>query len=230
MLPQPFALVTGYRGDDPLVARYAGAATFGYAVALAIGIRDAAWRPLRLVVAAVLVFNVASLYACLAEIVTGTAQPVVFLILATSVVLVAITAWLSRRHRAAPAAPDVAPWVTLLLLVLTIAAGTFGLLPLLGPPPFARYFGLAGTDVFLFRQAGAATLGYAAMGILEMRSGAWSEIRLPAVMALVFNAASFAASVLALLAGDTSLLVLIVAPASLVATLGVAVALARGGR
>ncbi len=231
LLPSSFALATGYSGDDPLVGRYAGAATFGYAVALAIGIALGAWSPLRLVVAAVLVFNLASVYACLAEIIAGTARPVVFLILATSIVLVAITAWLLRRRRGATGSgPTVSDWVIFVIVLLTIAAATFGLLPLFGPVPFAAYFGLVGTDTFLFRQAGAATLGYAVMGILESRSGAWTEIRLPAVMGLVFNGASLLASLVAAASGERSLLVLIVTPASLVATLATAAVLARRGR
>ncbi len=231
LVPQSFALATGYSGDDPLVARYAGAATFGYAVALVPGIRDGLWRPLRLVVVAVLVFNLASLYACAAEIVAGVARPVVFLILVTSVLLVAIGGWLLARHDVPPEEKqDVSDWVLFLLLVLTIGATAFGLLPLLGPTQFARYFGLVGTDTFLFRQAGAATLGYAAMGLLEMRSGRWDEIRLPAAMGLAFNGASFLASLLALLGDDASSLVVIVTPASLGATVAFAAALARRGR
>lgn len=232
--PLQLAQATGYRGDDLLFARYAGAATFGYAVALGMGLLRGEWRPLRLVVVAVLVFNFSSLYACLAEIVLGRAQPVVFLILATSIALVAICVWLLSRHRDAPAAPDVAPWVVLLVLVLTIVFASFGLLPLLGPVQFARFFGLHGTDSFLFRQAGAAILGYAALGMLEMRSGAWSEMRLPAVMSLVFTGASFVASVVDIAGqlgdGDPSWLELLVAPGSFVATIGLALALARRGR
>jgi hypothetical protein len=232
--PLQLAQATGYRGDDLLFARYAGAATFGYAVALGMGLLRGDWRPLRLVVVAVLVFNFSSLYACLAEIILGRAQPVVFLILATSIALVAISAWLLARHRDAPAAPDVAPWVILLVLVLTIAFASFGLLQLLGPVQFARFFGLQGTDTFLFRQAGAATLGYAAMGLLEMRSGAWREIRLPTVMGLVFTGGTLLACLVDIAGqlgdGDPGWSELVVAPASLVGTSGLAVALVRRGR
>jgi hypothetical protein len=232
--PLQLAQATGYRGDDLLFARYAGAATFGYAAALGIGLLRGEWRPLRLVVVAVLVFNFSSLYACLAEIVLGRARPVVFLILATSIALIAISAWLLARHRDAPAPTDIAPWLLVLILVLTIATATFGLLPLLGPEPFARFFGLRGTDTFLFRQAGAAILGYAAMGLLEMRSGAWSEIRLPTVMGLVFASGTLIASLFDIADqlgdGDPGWSELLVGPGSLVASIGLALALVRRGR
>ena len=55
LLPQTMAEYTGFAGNDPLVGRYAGAATLGYAVALAVGIAEGRAYPLRLVMLATLV-------------------------------------------------------------------------------------------------------------------------------------------------------------------------------
>src|SRR5579884_1731585 len=96
LFPAAFAALTGFAGHDPFMYRLAGAATFGYAVALIGGIRQGTWAAVRLVVIAVLTFNLGSLYACGAELLSpstqGGARPVVYLILATSIAIVAITA------------------------------------------------------------------------------------------------------------------------------------------
>src|SRR5262249_1031197 len=80
LVPVQIATATGYSGDDPFVGRLAGAATFGYAVALALGIREGRWPALRAVVVATLTFNIISLIACAIEIGADRATAVVFLI------------------------------------------------------------------------------------------------------------------------------------------------------
>src|SRR5690349_17133635 len=76
-LPQALAAWTRYPGNDHYIYWLAGAATFGYAVALGLGIRQYAWPPVRLLVVAVLAFNLASLFACALEIAGGGAQPLI---------------------------------------------------------------------------------------------------------------------------------------------------------
>lgn len=231
LVPGPFAALTGGSGNDPVIYRFAGAATFGYAPALALGIAQGAWRPVRLPVVAVLVFNLASLYAGALEILGGRAPLVVYLILVTSLALVAIGAGLLYRHRAlGPSAPDVAAWLVYFILLLTVVAATAALLALFGPVPFGKLFGYEATDVFVYRQAGAATLGYAVMGIFETRSRAWLDMRLPLVMALVFNGASVLVGVYAIANAEPGWLPLVTTPAALVATLGSYIALRRRGR
>ena len=230
LLPGVLAAWTGYPGNDRYIYALAGAATFGYAVALALGIRQQAWAPVRLLAVAVLTFNLASLYGCAVEIAGGKAQPVVYLILAASLGFVALSATLLFTHRAAPAAPpDIAPWVVWFLRIATLLAAAFGLLPLLVPSLFGTLFGFEATDIFLYRQAGAATLGYAAMGVLELRSRRWEELRLPVLMAGVFNGLSFLASVMALVSGQGGWLVYPVLLASLGVTVASIVALRRNG-
>jgi hypothetical protein len=90
--------------------------------------------------------------------------------------------------------------------------------------------GFLGTDTFIIRQAGASSLGYAVMAIFALRSGAWQEVRLTSVMALVFNGVSFLASVIAILSGDQQWIVWVIGAAGLLYTLISLVALQRKGQ
>lgn len=232
--PGAFASVTaGIPATDPFIYRLAGAATFGYAVALAFGLRQGTWAAVRLIVIAVLTFNLASLYACGIEIASpstmGGTKPVIYLILAASLALIAITATLLYRHRNdAKLEQDTASWVVTFLVIATILAAIFALTPLFYPQ-LTRLFGFKVKDFFLYRQAGAATLGYAVMGIFELRSRNWSEMRWPIVMAAVFNGLSFLASLLTIALGESYLLPALVAIASLGVTIAAIIALRTNG-
>nr|HET6901873.1 hypothetical protein [Ktedonobacteraceae bacterium] len=234
LAPGAFAAFTAYSGNDPFIDRLAGAATFGYAVALILGIRQGTWAAVRLVVIAVLTFNLASLYACGFELISpstaGGARPVVYLILVTSIVIVAITGAMLYRHRAdARPARDIASWVGTFIVVATILALIFGLTPLFYPQ-LTHLFGFKVTDVFLYRQAGASTLGYALMGIFELRSRNWLEIRFPSVMAAVFNGLAFLVSLYTLIVGESLVLPALVGVASLAVTVtALLVMRTRGG-
>lgn len=228
LTPVDFPRAVGYTGDDPVVARLAGAAAFGYAVALFYGIRDGTWARVRNVVLATLVFNVVSLAACLIEIAAGRGLPIVYLIVVADVLIVAITWWLLARHGLTPQGPrDVATYVVVLVVLATIAGAVFGLAPML-PKIAGPLFGYRGTDGFLYREAGAATLGYAVMGIWELRSLRWDEMRLPTVMAFVFNVLAFIATVLE--ASPVTLGIALVLPASLAFAIATLVTLIRQGR
>lgn len=226
-----FGALLGAPGNDSYVYRLAGAATLGYAVALILGLRQGDWAPLRLVVVGTLTFNLASIYACLIHVVTGTANVFVYLIFGTSIAITAITLWSLNRHpRQAQAETDVSVWYSRFLILGIILSATFGLLPLLIPSLGAKLLGFYGTDVFLIRQAGAASLGYAIMGIYGIRSGAWYELRLPLIMALVFNGFSFVASVIALFSGEPVLISVVIGAASLFVTVVGAIAYRRHGQ
>ena len=43
LAPVQFATLSGYPGNDPFIYRLAGAATFGYAVGLTLGLRQGTW-------------------------------------------------------------------------------------------------------------------------------------------------------------------------------------------
>jgi len=226
-----FASLFGFTGQDTYLYRLAGAVVLGYVPGLFIAIMQGQWTPVRLVVIATLVFNLGSLFAIAAAIVSGGAQPVVYLILVASLLISGICVWLLNKHRdVARPAPDVAKWVVYLLVFLTVAAFGTGTLFLFAPLPVSQLFGFHGTDEFVFRQGGAATLGFAVMGVFELRSRAWSEIRLPSMNALLFNGASFVATIVAILSGDPILLLLVVLLVTVVATVGCVITLQRQGK
>ena len=226
-----FGKALGFPGNDSFVYRLAGAATFGYAVALIMGLRRGDWTPLRLVVIATLTFNLASIFACVVEVVTGNANIFVYLILGTSIAITAITAWILNQHAGSQVSNlDVSLWFIRFIALGTVLSAAFGLLPLLIPVLGAKLLGFHGTDVFLIRQAGAASLGYAVIGALGIRSGAWQERTLTMVMALVFNGLSFIASVIALFNGEPVLITIVIGAASLFVTIVGTIAYQRRGQ
>ena len=231
LLGGAFGAVLGAPGNDSFVYRLAGAATLGYAVALIMGLRQGDWSPLRLVLIGTLTFNLASIFACLVQIMAGNSNLTVYLIFGTSIAITAITAWILNRHTGGerPAA-DVSVWYIRFLVLGAVLSGAFGLLPLLIPVFGAQLLGFQGTDVFLIRQAGAASLGYAVMSLVGIRSGVWTEIRLPLIMALIFNGFSFIASVVALLSGEPALISIVIGAASLFVTIVGTIAYRRRGQ
>jgi hypothetical protein len=230
LLGGAFGAMFGASGNDSYIYRLAGAATFGYAVALIMGLGQSEWAPLRLVVVATLTFNLASIYACAAELIGGNTNILVYLILGTSVAISAISIWLLNRHAgASQTKPDVSVWYIRFVTLGAILSGIFGLIPLFFPVQPAQLLGFHATDVFLIRQAGAASLGYAVMAILGIMSGAWYEIRLALVMALVFNGFSFIASMIALFSGEPVLISIVIGAASLFVTIVGSIAYQRSG-
>jgi hypothetical protein len=231
LLGGAFGKAFGSPGNDSFIYRLAGAATFGYAVALTLGLRRRDWAPLRLVVIATLIFNLASMFACVVELLAGDTNIFVYLILGTSIAITAITAWILNRHAGGEGSSmDVSPWFIRFIILGTILSAAFGLLPLLIPALGAKLLGFHGTDVFLIRQAGAASLGYAVIGALGIRSGAWQERTLTMIMALVFNGFSFIASVIALFSGEPVLITVVIGAASLFVTIVGTIAYQRKGQ
>lgn len=231
LLPGVLANLSGYSGNDVIVYWLSGAATFGYAGALSLALRQRQWSAIRLIVVAFFTFGIGSLYACAADIIGGAAKPVVYVVLVLTLVFVTITGTLLYRHRNdSKGSRDTASWIGWFLVIATVLAAVFGLLPLLLPNLGSPLFHLKGTDVFIFRQAGAAALGYAVMGVFELRSRNWQEIRWPLVMAGIFNGLSFIASVVSLASGGPLLLSLLVMLATLSVTIAIIVALRRQGQ
>jgi len=233
LFPALFASFTGFAYNDPFISRLAGAATLGYAIGLALGLRQGTWGAVRLMIIAVLTFNLASIYVCIAQIIhpdtIGGARPIVYLIFATSIGFVVLTAALLYRHRQeAKMMPNIASWIPIFIILATILATFFGLQALFFPT-FLRLFGLKATNLFLYGQAGAATLGYAVMGIFELRSRNWQELRNPFVMVAIFNGASFLASLLTIALGESLVFPLLIAVASLAVTIATIIALRTNG-
>jgi hypothetical protein len=223
----------GFPGNDAYLYRLAGAAAFGYAVALIMGIRQGEWAPLRQVVIGTLTFNIASIFACLAQLMAGDTNIFVYLILVASILFIAITVSLLNRHGQAGVetvqdSPSV--WYVRFVTLGTVLSAAFGLLPLLIPVFGAQLLGFHGTDVFIIRQAGAASLGYAVMGLYGRQTGAWNEVRLGLIMALIFNGFSFIASVIALFSGEPLLISIVIGAASLFVTIVGTIAYRRRGQ
>jgi hypothetical protein len=231
--PATFADLTGFRGTDPFTYRLAGAATFAYAVGLAAGTR-ASWVELRIPIASTLAFNLASIAACLIALIGGGAQPIVFVILLASLVFSVGTAQLLRQPPNAGKARaelerPIADWLVALYVIGLAAAAVFGLGPLLLGGQFGVLMGASGDDPFVYRVAGAATLGAAVGGFLVLQSRRWSATRLPTLMAVTFNGLSVIAAIVEIIRGAQPVAWLILAAAG-VTTIGMGLALARKGR
>jgi len=233
LAPALFASLTGFTGRDVFLYRLAGAATFGYAVGLAAGYRSS-WEAIRIPIASTFVFNAASIVACLVAIASGP-QPVVFVILAASILFTLATGYFLRRppaSRLTPSsadAPDLATWVVALFAIGTLAAAFFGLVPLVLGGQFGHLLGYSGEDEFVYRQGAAATLGAAVGGLLVLRSRRWASARIPALMAATFNGLAVIAALIEIAGGGQPIAWLILAAAG-VTTVGMLAALARGGR
>lgn len=102
------------------------------------------------------------------------------------------------------------PLFRLLLLVQVLAAGFFGLVPLAAPETFAAVFGYRGAEPFIYRLAGAATFGYAVVGLLGAARPGWRPLRIPLIGTFTFTIAAAAGCLISLGEGDASLLVIVV--------------------
>jgi ABC-type cobalamin transport system permease subunit len=118
--------------------------------------------------------------------------------------------------------------VRVFVLIATVLAAATGFVALF-VPHLLQLFGLQGTDPFIFRQAGAATFGYAIMGIMELRSRNWADMRCAILMAAVFNGFSLVASVVSLISGDPVFLPVLFGVSTLGVTVAAIVALRTDG-
>lgn len=220
-LPTTFASLTQFPADDLYLYQLAGAATLGYGVALSIGIFQKQWVTVRLLVIGVLVFNLASLYACAIQIVTGPTHYSVYVVLASSLLFVAISGLLLIRHQGVPRqAPNLASTpLRIFLIVGAVSAAVFGILPLFLPGLFT-IFHLHMTLPFLARQAGSASLGYAVMAILAQWALNTQELPLIGVAAGVFNGISGIVSIPYILTGSILFLPLLIGPVGLLVLVG----------
>ena len=233
--PATFASLTGFEGTDLFTYRLAGAATFAYAAGLTAGSR-ASWAELRIPIASTFTFNAASIGACLVAIGSGGAQPIVYVILVASTLFALGTAQLLRERPMAASGKaraelerPIAQWIQVLFGIGVAAAAVFALGPLVLGGQFGVLVGASGDDPFVYRQAGAATLGAAVGGLLVLRSSRWSAVRIPALMAITFNGLSVIASIIEIVRGGPPVAFLILAAAAFT-TAGMALALYRRGR
>ena len=230
VFPRPFARYAGLAGDDTFIYELGGAAMIGYAVALVLGVRNGAWSPIRFVILGAYVFVAIAFVAGFVSFASNQISGLVVIVSLWAVVSAWAVAQILVAHRGAVAGSrDVATWVMVVLALATLSAAVFGLGPQ-AAGPFAALMGYKGTDDYMYRLAGAACFGYAVMGIQELRSLHWDDMRLPNVMAIVFNGLAFLASAFEILAGRTTLLVVLVALAAGFFTIAIAAIIARRGR
>jgi Na+/H+ antiporter NhaA len=107
-----------------------------------------------------------------------------------------------------------------------LAAGTFGVLPLFAPE-LGRLVHLHINAPFIARQAGSASLGYAVMTLFAQRALSSQELRLPIIMAAIFNGVSGIVSIPAIFNSDVIVLPLLIAPVGLAVLVGTLIGLRR---
>jgi len=236
LAPEASARAFGLVGTDIFLYRLAGAASFGYLASLVAEWRGG-WPALRITIAGMPIFAIGSILAAAVALVTGEGGWIVGAVFVASVVLLGLELVLLTNppgpDRASTNGPDIADWVTYLFAFGAIAAlGTGSVALLLGGAGGKLLAGYSGTDSIIYREAGAATLAATYGAYLALRSRRWAEIGRGTWGALAFNGLSLIAAVLEIARGNGGLNLLSVAAlaVSLVVTVGLALAMARGGR
>lgn len=217
IVPSVSASISGYSGDDAVVYRLAGAATTGYlGAAVAALMWRTCWADLRIGMVATLTFTALAAIASLVSLVGGDQHWAVFVVLVAATVFVVIAAYWLRRDEgpATPAGVALTLPVKVVVGLATLSAGVFGLMPLVAVGPFAQLFNLKGTDVWIFRMAGAACFGYATAGILSLRSAGFERFRVQNLAAITFNGTAAVAAWATLIQGQGGWLAPIVALAA----------------
>ncbi len=212
-----YASALGFSGDDPLIYRLGGAATTGYFIAAIIALAwGAGWRQIRIPAIATLTFTIGAFAASAYELATGAKQPIVPFVVGAGAVFTVIAAYWLRRDEGSEidAGRRLDTPARVVLALATLSAATFGLLPLIAPGPFANLFGLAGTDTWVFRLAGAGCLGYATAGIASLLAPGYRVMRIQNIAAITFNLLGALASWLAVAAGTGGLLAPVVGVAA----------------
>lgn len=212
-----YASALGFSGDDTLVYRLGGAATTGYFVAPAIALAwRAGWRRIRIPAIATLTFTIGAFGASLVELLGGATQPIVPFVVAAGAVFTLIAAYWMSRDLGLDLAPTQALETPARVIIglATLSAGTFGLLPLIVPGLFAQLFGLAGSDTWVFRLAGAGCLGYATAGIASLMTSNYRLIRIQNFAAITFNALGAISAWIAVAGGNGGWLAPVVAAAA----------------
>lgn len=212
-----YASALGFSGDDKLVYWLGAGATLGYFVAPMIALtRRSSWREIRIPAVATLTFTIGAFAASALELAGGAQQPIVPFVVAAGALFTLVAGyWLWRDE-----APEIDPGPSLdtparaVIALATLSAATFGLLPLMVPGLFADLFGLAGTDSWVFRLAGAGCLGYATAGIASLMAAGYRLFRIQNMAAITFNAVGATSAWFSILAGTGGLLAPVVAAAA----------------
>jgi len=217
-----YASAIGFTGADPLVYRLGGAATAGYVTAPLIALLGrSGWRQIRIPAIATLTYTLGAFVASVWEYTSGARQPVVIFVIVAGALFSVVAAYWLLRDDAPPEDPgrQLDSPSRAILALATLSAATFGILPLIVPSLFASVFGLAGTDTWVFRLAGAGCLGYATAGVASLLAPGYRVMRLQNAAAITFNFLGAASAWYALVTGNGTLLAGVVAVAATFFTL-----------
>lgn len=182
----------GYPGTESFIYRLAGAATIGYVVAAASVLMEPAWYRFRIPAAASYTFNSAAVVAALMTLFESRGSFWVWFILLAAAGFVLILIYVTGRDEGPPAPDELSldrP-ARALLAVASLADALFGLALLLAAEWFADFAAVDPSDLFIYRLAGAATLGYAFGGYLSIRDGRWEAIKVQNLAAIAFSGLS----------------------------------------
>lgn len=222
----------GYPGTEAFIYRLAGAAAIGYLVAAAAVLMKPAWYRFRIPAAGSYTFNAAALIAALMTLFESRGNFWVWFILIAAAAFVLVLMYVTRRNEGppAPAQPSLDRPARVLLALASLAATFFGLAPLLAAEWFADFAGFDPSDLFIYRLAGAATLGYAFGGYLSIRDGRWEAIKVQNLAAIVFNGLSAIAALMYLTSGGSSLVAWVILVAATLFTVALGILHVRKGR
>lgn len=225
LVPGRFAAITGFTGHEPFFYRLVGAATLGYGVVAFVAYWERVpWQQVRLPIVAAFTFNLAAVVASLLSLADGDRQPLVYFVLVAAAAFTVVTAYWLRQNQGVPLTDNrrISSSFRLVILIATVAAAFFGVVPLLLARPLASAASFKTDDLFILRGAAAATLGYAVAGVLQLRAPVWSAIRLQVIAALVFNGLSVIGAALYVLGGGRSLVGWLILVAATIFTAGLA--------
>ena len=232
LFPSVAARATHYAVAEAFIYRLAGAATFGYAVAAAAALMKPDWYRFRIPAAASYTFNAAAVLAALMTLFDSSKSFWVWFVLVAAAAFVLILIYVTRRNEGPPAPdqPMLDRPARILLTLASVAAAFFGLAPLIAAEWFADFGGFDPSDLFFYRTAGAATLGYAFAGYLSLRDGRWEAMSIQNLAAITFNGLSAIAALLYVMAGGSSWVAWLILVAATVFTLALVTLHVRRGR
>jgi hypothetical protein len=207
LFPSGAARAAAYAGAEPFIYRLAGAAAFGYAVAAGAALLKPTWYRFRIPAAASYTFNGAAVVAALMTLFDSSDSFWVWFILIAAAAFVLVLIYVTRRDEGPPAPdqPVLDRPARILLIVASLAAAFFGLAPLIAAEWFADFGGFDPSDLFIYRLAGAGTLGYAFAGYLSIRDGRWEAISAQNLAAISFNGLSAIAALVYVMGGGRSI-------------------------
>jgi hypothetical protein len=208
VFPDTFAALTGGAPNESVVARIAGAATFGYALMALVGLLRARWVELRVPTIATFTFNLAAVAGALITLGEGDTRPVVFFVAVAATAFTFLTGyWLFRNEgRDGDGGQRLEAGFRATIVLATGVALLFGATPLFMTRLFAETMSLPTDDLFIYRMAGAATLGFGVAGIFELLAGRWVPARLAVLGAIAFNALAVISAAIYFAGGGTSIL------------------------